>query len=101
MSNIGGRLARMEKAQVAKVLAARGLRTFTTADLGEHYVETTRRPGEGFSYAKATAGIGGEWPAGMSLLTRAEFEQIEREGWQCIVVSYQEMDFTGSTETTF
>ena len=79
--NLEARLTKLETMQVA----ALGIRIFRTTD-DVNYFEST---GDGYDYIEAITGLDGNPPNdGRRMWTRAELDDLEREGWQLIVICY-------------
>jgi hypothetical protein len=84
-SRLEKRLATLE----AQPAATRGWRSFGTFD-GVTFLETTSRV---FDYRQGLIGANGEWPEFVKdkLMSREQVNQIERDGWQVLIVHWKEM----------
>ena len=79
--NLNARLTKLESRQVAVL----GIRIFRTTDDVNYYESLS----ESYDYREAIVGMDGNPPNdGRRMWTRAELDELEREGWQLIVICY-------------
>ena len=81
MANINARLTRLENARVV----SRGIRLFRSNDSVNFYESLS----DGYDYNEVIIGLDGNLPSdGRRMWTQAELDDLDRQGWQVLVICY-------------
>ena len=79
--SLDGRLTRLENVRVA----SRGIRLFRSNDSVSFYESLS----DGYDYKDAIIGMDGNPPSdGRRMWTQAELDDLDRQGWQVLVICY-------------